>query len=151
MLRISDESYERVGEILEDIGYACETADYYEDWEDVARSSFSIMDELDSEQYEMTCAAVAEKIADLFAEESTNYARGIQAAFVGYLGERRDYLELNGYDEKPDELPDDADDDDIDLYDELMERYEAYEGIISSIDKWVEKVGKIGGQDNDGA
>ena len=44
MLRISDESYERVTEILEDIGYACETSDYYEDWEDVARSSFCIMD-----------------------------------------------------------------------------------------------------------
>lgn len=144
MLRISDESYERVTEILEDIGYACKTADYYEDWEDVARASFSIMDDLNSEQYEMTCAAVAEKITDLFAEESANYARGIQAAFIGYLGERRDYLELNGYTDKPDELPDDADEDDVDLYDELMERYEAYEGIIKSIDKWIEKAEKIG-------
>lgn len=144
MLRIFDESYERVTEILEDIGYACETADYYEDWEDVARASFSIMDDLNSEQYEMTCAAVAEKIIDLFAEGSANYARGIQAAFIGYLGERRDYLELNGYNDKPDELPDDADEDDVDLYDELMERYEAYEGIINSIDKWIEKAEKIG-------
>lgn len=143
MLRISDESYERVAEILEDIGYACEVSDYYEDWEDVARASFCVMDDLDSEQYEMTCAAVAEKITDLFAEESANYARGIQAAFIGYLGERRDYLELNGYDDKPDELPDDAEEDDVDLYDELMERYEAYVGIIKSIDKWIEKVGMI--------
>lgn len=39
MLRISDESYERVAEILEDIGYACEVSDYFEDWEDVARAS----------------------------------------------------------------------------------------------------------------
>lgn len=143
MLRISDESYERVTEILEDIGYACEVSDYYEDWEDVARASFCVMDDLNSEQYEMTCAAVAEKITDLFAEESANYARGIQAAFIGYLGERRDYLELNGYDDKPDELPDDAEEDDVDLYDELMERYEAYVGIIKSIDKWIEKVGMI--------
>lgn len=44
MLRISDESYDRVTEILEDIGYACETSDYFEDWEDVVRSSFCIMD-----------------------------------------------------------------------------------------------------------
>lgn len=145
MLRISDESYERVADILEDIGYACETVDYYEDWEDVARASFCVMDDLDSEQYEMTCAAVAEKITDLFAEDSTNYARGIQAAFIGYLRERRDYLELNGYTDKPDELPEDADEDDVDLYDELMERYEAYEGIIKSIDKWIKNVGKIGG------
>ena len=32
MLKISDESYERANEILEDIGYVCETSDYYEDW-----------------------------------------------------------------------------------------------------------------------
>ena len=145
MLRISDESYERVGEILEDIGYACEVSDYYEDWEDVARSSFCVMDELDADRFEMTCAAVVEKITDLYAEESANYARGIQAAFIGYLRERRDYLELNGYDDKPDEIPEDADEDDVDLYDELMERYEAYEGIIKSIDKWIKNVGKIGG------
>lgn len=144
MLRISDESYGRVTEILEDIGYACEISDYYEDWEDIARASFCTMDDLNSEQYEMTCAAVAEKITDLFMGDSTNYARGIQAAFIGYLGERRDYLELNGYNDKPDELPDDADEDDVDLYDELMERYEAYEGIIKSIDKWIEKAEKIG-------
>ena len=67
MLRISDESYERVTEILEDIGYACETSDYYEDWEDVARSSFCIMDDLDADCYDMTCAAVVEKIVDLYA------------------------------------------------------------------------------------
>lgn len=77
--------------------------------------------------------------------------RGIQAAFIGYLGERRDYLELNGYDEKPDELPEGADEDDVDLYDELMERYEAYVGIIKSIDEWIEKVSRIGGMDNDRA
>ena len=143
MLRISDESYERVTEILEDIGYACETSDYYEDWEDVARSSFCIMDDLDADCYEMTCAAVAEKIVDLYAEGDTNYAKGIHSAFQGYLTERRDYLEFNGYYDKPDELPEDADEDDIDLYNEKMERYEAYEGIINAVDRWIEKVGRI--------
>lgn len=68
MIRISDESYERVGEILEDIGYACEIADYYEDWEDVARDSFCVMDGLDDDQYDMTCAAVAEKIEELYED-----------------------------------------------------------------------------------
>ena len=143
MLRISDESYERVTEILEDIGYACETSDYYEDWEDVARSSFCTMDDLDSDRYDMTCAAVAEKIVDLYAEGDTNYAKGIHSAFQGYLTERRDYLEFNGYYDKPDELPEDADEDDIDLYNEKMERYEAYEGIINAVDRWIEKVGRI--------
>lgn len=107
MLRISDESYERVTEILEDIGYACETSDYYEDWEDVARSSFCIMDDLDADCYEMTCAAVVEKIVDLYAEGDTNYAKGIHSAFQGYLTERRDYLEFNGYYDKPEEKPKD--------------------------------------------
>ena len=37
----------------------------------------------------------------------------------------------------------DADEDDIDLYNEKMERYEAYEGIINAVDKWIEKVGRI--------
>ena len=50
MLRISDESYERVTDILEDIGCACETSDYYEDWEDIARSSFCVIDDLDAER-----------------------------------------------------------------------------------------------------
>lgn len=85
MFRISDESYERVTEILEDIGYACETSDYYEDWEDVARSSFCIMDDLDADCYDMTCAAVVEKIVDLYAEGDTNYAKGIHSAFQRYL------------------------------------------------------------------
>ena len=52
------------------------------------------------------------------------------------------------YYDKPDELPEDADEDDIDLYNEKMERYEAYEGIINAVDKWIEKVGRIGKENN---
>lgn len=111
MLRISDESYERVTDILEDIGCACETSDYYEDWEGIARSSFCIMDELDAERFEMTCEAIREKIIDL-NDENKNFAKGVHSAFLGYLKERRDYLEFNGYYDKP-ELPEDADEDDI--------------------------------------
>jgi len=29
-----------------------------------------------------------------------------------------------------------------------MERYEAYEGIINAVDKWIEKVGRIGKENN---
>lgn len=32
MLRISDESYERVQDIIEDIGYCCEVDDDYNEW-----------------------------------------------------------------------------------------------------------------------
>lgn len=142
MLRISDESYERVTDILEDIGCACETSDYYEDWEDVARPSFCVMDDLDSDQYDMTCAAFVEKIKELYDNGETNYAKGIHSAFYGYLRERRDYLEFNGYYDKP-ELPEDADEDDIDLYNELLEKYEAYEGLINTVDKWIEKMNRL--------
>ena len=59
MLRISDESYERVTEIIEDIGYCCVTEDDYTEWEDIASSSVgSFMDELDTEQFKMTCEAL---------------------------------------------------------------------------------------------
>ena len=141
MIKISDESYERVTEILEDIGCACETSDYYEDWEDIARSSFCVMDDLDAERYEMTCEAIREKIIDL-NDENKNYAKGIHSAFLGYLKERRDYLEFNGYYDKP-ELPEDADEDDIDLYNELLEKYEAYEGLINAVDKWIDKMNRL--------
>lgn len=57
-------------------------------------------------------------------DENKNFAKGIHAAFHGYLKEHRDYLEFNGYYDKP-ELPEDADEDDIDLYNEKMERYAA--------------------------
>lgn len=142
MLRISDESYERVTGILEDIGCACETSDYYEDWEDIARPSFCVMDDLDADQYDMTCAAFAEKIEELYDNGETNYAKGIHSAFYGYLRERCDYLEFNGYYDKP-ELPEDADEDDIDLYNEKMERYEAYEELINAVDKWIEKMNRL--------
>ena len=142
MLRISDESYERAAEILEDIGNSCETADYSADWAAVASSSFSLLDEFDNDQFDMTCGAVYEKIVDLYDEGKSNYAKGIQAAFIGYLGERRDYLEFNGYYDKPD-FPENADDDAVDLYNELMERYESYEEIINAVDKWIDVVLKM--------
>ena len=62
----------------------------------------------------------AEKIEELYDNGETNYAKGTHSAFYGYLRERRDYLEFNGYYDKP-ELPEDADEDDIVLYNEKME------------------------------
>lgn len=49
MLRISDESYERVQNAIEDLGYCCELEDDYEQWEDIAASSMaSFLDDLDA-------------------------------------------------------------------------------------------------------
>lgn len=93
----------------------------------------------------MKANSAGERVLD---EEAMMTAKGIHSAFQGYLTERRDYLEFNGYYDKPDELPEDADEDDIDLYNEKMERYEAYEGIINAVDKWIEKVGRIGKENN---
>ena len=89
----------------------------------------------------MTCEAIREKIIDL-NDENKNFSKGIHSAFLGYLKERRDYLEFNGYYDKP-ELPEDADEDDIDLYNEKMERYDAFEGIINAVDKWIEKMNRL--------
>ena len=48
MLRISDESYERVQSIIEDMSYCCEFEDDYDQWEDIAASSMaSFLDDLD--------------------------------------------------------------------------------------------------------
>ena len=78
MFRISDESYERVEVILEDIGYACDIEEEYQEWEDVARSSFAtVMDELDSNQFDMTCSAIRERIIDEYDNGNENYAKGI--------------------------------------------------------------------------
>ena len=118
MFRISDESYERVTEILEDIGYACDTDDEYEEWEEVARSSFaSVLDELDTNQFDMTCAAISESIHDEYFEGNENYAKGIRTAFYGYLTERRDYLDFYEDYDKP-ELHDDADENEISEYED---------------------------------
>lgn len=102
MMKISDESYERVENILEDIGYACEVEDEFEEWEDVARPSFeTFLDDLDTEQFDMTCEAIIERIND---EDNENYAKGIRAAFVGYLEERLDYLAVTDDEDDPELL-----------------------------------------------
>lgn len=88
MLRISDESYERVQDIIEDIGYCCEVEDNYEQWEDIAASSMAgFLDDLDYEQVEMTVAALEEYIIDT-ADTDMNMAMGIKTALARYIRER---------------------------------------------------------------
>lgn len=143
MFRISEESYERVTEILEDIGYACDVEEEYEEWEDVARSSFaSVLDELDTNQFDMTCAAISESIHDEYSEGNENYAKGIRTAFSGYLCERRDYLYFYEDYDKP-ELPDDADENEISEYEEKMEVYNRRKEYSGCVEKWIAEIGKI--------
>ena len=93
MLRISDESYERVQEIIEDIGYCCEVEDDYEQWEDIAASSMAgFLDDLNYEQVEMTVAALEEYIIDT-ADTDMNMAMGIKTALARYIRERLDFLD----------------------------------------------------------
>ena len=93
MLRISDESYERVQDIIVDIGYCCEVEDDYEQWEDIAASSMAgFLDDLDYEQVEMTVAALEEYIIDT-ADTDMNMAMGIRTALARYIRERLDFLD----------------------------------------------------------
>ena len=96
MLRISDESYERVQNIIEDIGYCCEVEeDDYKQWEDIAASSMAgFLDDLDYEQVEMTVAALEEYIIDT-ADTDMNMAMGIMTALARYLRERLDFLDIH--------------------------------------------------------
>lgn len=95
MLRISDESYERVQDIIEDIGYCCDVEDDYEQWEDIAASSTAgFLDDLDYEQVEMTVAALEEYIIDT-ADTDINMAMGIRTALARYLRERLDFLDIH--------------------------------------------------------
>ena len=94
MLRISDESYERVQDIIEDIGYCCEVDDDYNEWEDIAASSMAgFLDELDLEQLEMTVAALEEYIIDT-ADSNINMAMGIRTALARYIRERLEFLDI---------------------------------------------------------
>ena len=95
MLRISDESYERLQNIIEDIGYCCEVEDDYEQWEDIAASSMvGFLDDLDYEQVEMTVAALEEYIIDT-ADTDMNMAMGIKTALARYIRERLDFLDIH--------------------------------------------------------
>ena len=89
---ISEEAYERVQNIIEDINICCETEDDYNEWEDIAASSIgSFVDELDIEQLKMTCEALREWIDD--NSSNKNMAMGVKTAFERYLRERIEYLD----------------------------------------------------------
>lgn len=114
MLRISDESYERVQDIIEDIGYCCEVEDDYNEWEDIAASSMSgFLDELDLEQLEMTVSALEEYIIDT-ADSNINMAIGIKIALERYIRERLEFLDIYVIPDVKLSLDEDEDFDDTD-------------------------------------
>ncbi len=114
MLRISDESYERVQDIIEDIGYCCEVDDDYNEWEDIAASSMSsFLDELDLEQLEMTVSALEEYIIDT-ADSNINMAMGIKTALGRYIRERLEFLDIYVIPDVKLSLDEDEDFDDTD-------------------------------------
>lgn len=114
MLRISDESYERVQDIIEDIGYCCEVDDDYNEWEDIAASSMaSFLDELAPEQLEMTVAALEEYIIDT-ADSNINMAMGIKTALGRYIRERLEFLDIYVIPDVKLSLDEDEDFDDTD-------------------------------------
>lgn len=114
MLRISDECYDRVRDIIEDIGYCCEVDDDYNEWEDIAASSMSsFLDELDLEQLEMTVAALEEYIIDT-ADSNINMAMGIKTALERYIRERLEFLDIYVIPDVKLSLDDDEDYDDTD-------------------------------------
>lgn len=101
MLRISDESYERVQNAVEDINCCCVTEDDYNEWEDIAASSIAgFIDSLNDEQLAMTCAAFREYIIDT-EDSDLNLAMGIRTALARSLREMLEYIG---------DVPDDEDD-----------------------------------------
>lgn len=105
MLRISDESYERVQNAIEDINCCCVTEDEYTEWEDIAASSIEgFIDSLNDEQLAMTCAAFREYIIDK-EDTDLNIALGIKTALTRALREMLNYIGTVYDDENDEEDP----------------------------------------------
>ncbi len=105
MFEINEESYERVNNAIEEIGYCCATEDDYNEWEDIAASAIApFLEELNAEQLAMTCAAFREYIIDT-ADNDLNLAMGIKTALARTLRETLDYIG---------DVPNDEDDEDTD-------------------------------------
>lgn len=105
MFEINEESYERVNNAIEEIGYCCATEDDYNEWEDIAASAIApFLEELNAEQLAMTCAAFREYIIDT-ADNGLNLAMGIKTALARTLRETLDYIG---------DVPNDEDDEDTD-------------------------------------
>lgn len=94
MFTIKSEADERVMTAIEDIKAGCEVMDDYSEWEDIAASSItSVLDDLDDEQYDSTCAAFIRYIKETVNEQK-NLAYGVRAALIRAMNENIDYLDI---------------------------------------------------------
>jgi hypothetical protein len=94
MFTIKSEADERVMTAIEDIKAGCEVMDDYHEWEDIAASSItSVLDGLDDEQYDSTCAAFIRYIKETVNEQK-NLAYGVRAALIRAMNENIDYLDI---------------------------------------------------------
>ena len=90
-MSINAESMDRVQVALDDIMAGCEVEDDFNEWEDVASSSVSaVLEELNEDQTEMTCAAFRRYISNT-AGTNRNLALGVRAALIRALEETLDY------------------------------------------------------------
>ena len=111
-MSINAESMERVQVALDDIIAGCEVEDDFNEWEDVASSSVSaVLEELNEDQTEMTCAAFRRYISNT-AGTNRNLELGVRAALIRALEETLDYLG------EPEVL--DEDEEDFEEYDSDM-------------------------------
>ena len=89
---INDESYERMQTAIDDIKAGCEVMDDFNEWEDIASSSISrVLEELNSEQTEMTCAAFRKFVSENIGT-NRNFSLGVRAALIRALDEMLDFL-----------------------------------------------------------
>ena len=94
MFTIRTEADERVMTAIEDIKAGCEVMDDYHEWEDIAASSItSVLDDLDDDQFDSTCAAFIRYIKETVNEQK-NLAFGVRAALIRAMNENIDYLDI---------------------------------------------------------
>ena len=100
MFTIRSEADERVMAAIDDIKAGCEVMDDYHEWEDIASSSISsVLEDLDDDQFDSTCAAFIRYIREMVKEQK-NLAYGVRAALIRAMNENMDYLDMMGDDEE---------------------------------------------------
>ena len=99
MFTIRSEADERVMAAIDDIKAGCEVMDDYHEWEDIASSSISsVLEDLDDDQFDSTCAAFIRYIREMVKEQK-NLAYGVRAALIRAMNENMDYLDMMGDEE----------------------------------------------------
>ena len=132
MFEVRSEAHGRVLEAVEDIKSCCEVGDYYEEWSDIAASSIqAFLENLSAEQFNDTCGAFREYIAET-AEERPNLANGIKDVLTICLNEMLDYIG---------DVPEEDNDDEDEYYYSDYDRETTY--IVSAIKTELERLSKI--------